>query len=80
MKQNEKSREKIDAKRCLSRQLRGIWSVGSPSVTLRGLMRNDVLLLLNGSGGQVHSRRWYQHCMDKAARGLALTRHYEVFR
>jgi hypothetical protein len=47
-------------------QLRGTRPVGSPPVTLRGLMRNDVLLL-DGSGGQVHGRRWYQQCMEKAA-------------
>jgi hypothetical protein len=35
-------------------------------VTLRGLMRKDVLLL-NGGGGQIHGRRWYQECMEKAA-------------
>jgi hypothetical protein len=29
-------------------------------------MRNDVLLL-NGGGGQVHGRGWYQQCMEKAA-------------
>jgi hypothetical protein len=40
--------------------------VGSPSVTARGLMRKDVLLL-NGGGGQVHGRRWYQEFMEKAA-------------
>jgi hypothetical protein len=45
---------------------RGRRSVGSPPVTLRDLMRKDVLLL-NGGGGQVHGRRWYQQCMEKAA-------------
>jgi hypothetical protein len=29
-------------------------------------MRKDVLLLDSG-GGQVHARRWYQQCMEKAA-------------
>jgi hypothetical protein len=47
-------------------QLRGTRPVGSPPVTLRGLMRKDVLLL-NGGGGQVHGRRWYQQCIEKAA-------------
>jgi hypothetical protein len=47
-------------------QLRGTRPVGSPPVTLRGLMRKD-MLLLNGSGGQVHGQRWYQQCMKKAA-------------
>jgi hypothetical protein len=46
--------------------LPNIQPVGSPPVTLRGLMRNDVLLL-NGGGGQVHGRRWYQQCMEEAA-------------
>jgi hypothetical protein len=35
-------------------------------MTLCGLMRKDVLLL-NGSGGQVHGRRWHRQCMEKAA-------------
>jgi hypothetical protein len=51
---------------CLFGQLRGTRTVGSPPLTLRGLMRNDVLLL-NGGGGQVHGLRWYQQCMEKAA-------------
>ncbi len=56
------------AQQVLFGQLRGTRPVGSPPVTLRGLMRNDVLLLLlNGGGGQVHGRRWYQQCMEKAA-------------
>jgi hypothetical protein len=25
------------------------------------------VLLLNGGGGQVHVRRWYEECMEKAA-------------
>jgi hypothetical protein len=54
------------ARQVLFGQLRGTRPVGSPPVTLRGLMRNDVLLL-NGGGGQVHGRRWYQQCMEKAA-------------
>jgi hypothetical protein len=41
------------ARQVLFRQLRGRRPVGSPPVTLRGLMRKDVLLL-NGGGGQVH--------------------------
>jgi hypothetical protein len=40
-------------------QLRGTRPVGSPPLFLRSLMRKDVLLL-NGGGGQVHGRRWYQ--------------------
>jgi hypothetical protein len=36
------------------------------AVSLRSLMRKDVLLR-NGGGGQVHGRRWYQECMEKAA-------------
>ena len=54
------------ARQVLFGQLRGTRPVGSPPVTLRGLMRKDVLLL-NGGGGQVHGRRWYQQCMEKAA-------------
>ena len=54
------------ARQVLFGQLRGTRPVGSPPVTLRGLIRNDVLLL-NGGGGQVHGRRWYQQCMEKAA-------------
>jgi hypothetical protein len=38
-----------------SRRWRIVGKVGSPPVTLRGLMRKDVLLL-NGGGGQVHCR------------------------
>jgi hypothetical protein len=49
-----------------NKMLRGTRPVGSPPVTLRGLMRKD-LLLLNGGGGQVHGRRWYQECMETAA-------------
>ncbi len=56
------------ARQVLFGQLRGTRPVGSPQVTLRGLMRNDVLLLLlNGGGGQAHGQRWYQQCMEKAA-------------
>jgi hypothetical protein len=54
------------ARQVLFGQLRGTRPVGSPLVTFRGLMRNDVLLL-NGGGGQVHGPRWYQQCMEKAA-------------
>ena len=54
------------ARQVLFGQLRGTRPAGSPPVTLRGLMRKDVLLL-NGGGGQVHGRRWYQECMEKAA-------------
>jgi hypothetical protein len=55
------------ARQVLFGQVRGTRPVVSPLVTLRGLMRNDVLLL-NGGGGKVHGRRWYQECMEKAAR------------
>jgi hypothetical protein len=56
------------ARQVLFGQLRCTRPVGSPPVTLRGLIRNDVLLLLlTGGGGQVHGRRWYQQCMEKAA-------------
>jgi hypothetical protein len=51
------------ARQVLFGQLRGTRPVGSPPVTLRGLMRNDVLLL-NGGGGQVHGRRLYQQCFQ----------------
>jgi hypothetical protein len=54
------------ARQVLFGQLRGTRPVGSSPVTLRGLMRKDVLLL-NGGGGQVHGRRWYQECMEKTA-------------
>jgi hypothetical protein len=53
------------ARQVLFGQLRGTRAVGSLLVTLRGLMREDVLL--NGGGGQVHGRRWYQEFMEKAA-------------
>jgi hypothetical protein len=53
------------ARQVLSGQLRGTRPVGSPPVTLHGLMRKDVLVLYGG-GGQVHGRR-YQECMEKAA-------------
>jgi hypothetical protein len=43
-----------------------LYPVSMLSQTLRGLMRKDVLLL-NGGEGQVHGRRWYQQCMEKAA-------------
>ncbi len=71
------------ARQVLFGQLRGTRPVGSPPVTLRGLMLKDVLLL-NGGGGQVHGWRWYQRCMEKERLhghgGLALIRCYEVFR
>jgi hypothetical protein len=51
------------ARQVLFGQLRGTRPVGSPPVTLRGLMRNDVLLL-NGGGGQVHGRRRYQQYLE----------------
>jgi hypothetical protein len=54
------------ARQVLYGQLRGTRPVGSPPVTLCGLMRKDVLLL-NGGEGQVHGRRYYQECMEKAA-------------
>jgi hypothetical protein len=54
------------ASQVLFGQLRGTRPVGSPPVSLRSLMRKDVLLL-NGGGGQVHGRRWCQQCMEKAA-------------
>jgi hypothetical protein len=54
------------ARQVLFGQLRGTSPVSSPPVTLRGLMRKDVLLL-NSGGGQVRGRRWYQECMEKAA-------------
>jgi hypothetical protein len=40
-------------------------------VTLRDLMRKDVLLLHSG-GGHMHGRHWYQQCMEKAAWRTAL--------
>ncbi len=55
---------------------------GSPPVTLRGLMRNDVLML-NGGGGQVHGRFMVAGINSAWRRlhgGLALIRCYEVFR
>jgi hypothetical protein len=54
------------ARQVLFGQLRGTRPVGSLPVTLRDLMRKDALLL-NGGGGQVHGRRWYQECMEKVA-------------
>jgi hypothetical protein len=65
------------ARQVLFGQLRGTRPVGSPPVTLRGLMRKDVPLM-NSGGGQVHGRRWYQECMEKAA--WRVIRCYEVFR
>jgi hypothetical protein len=50
----------------LFEQLTGTRPIGSLPVSLRSLMRKDVLLL-NGAGGEVHCRRWYQQCMEKAA-------------
>jgi hypothetical protein len=67
------------ARQVLFGQLRGTRPVGSPPVTLRGLMRNDVLLL-NGCGGQVHGQRWYQQCMEKAAWRTSVDSVLKVFR
>jgi hypothetical protein len=41
----------------------GFLAVGN--IGLGDLSRVGVLL--NGGGGQVHGRRWYQECMEKAA-------------
>ena len=71
-KKEERSEEKKHADRQKKSCLGSLEAEGqlahrcSAPVTLRGLMRNDVLLL-NGGGGQVHGRRWYQQCMEKAA-------------
>ena len=54
------------ARQVLFGQLSATRPIGSLPVTLCGLMRKDVLLL-NGGGDQVHGRRWYQECMEKAA-------------
>ncbi len=60
-------------------QLRDTRPVGSPPVTLRGLMRMNVLLL-DGGGGQVHGRAGINSAWRRLHGGLALSRCYDVFR
>jgi hypothetical protein len=68
------------AQQVLFGQLRGARPVGSPPVSLHGLMHRDVLLL-NGGGGHVHGQRWYQKsALGRKHGGLVLVRCYEVFR
>jgi hypothetical protein len=52
--------------------------VGSPPVTIRGLMRKDVLLL-NSGGAHFYGRCWYQQCMENAAWQTSVIRCFEVF-
>ncbi len=67
------------ARQVLFGQLRGTKPVGSPPVTLRGLMRNDVLLL-NGGGARFMVGAGINSAWRKQHGRLALIRCYEVFR
>jgi hypothetical protein len=68
------------ARQVLFGQLTGTRPVGSPPVTLRGLLRKDVLLL-NGGGGQVFMvGAGINSAWRRLHGGLALIRCYEVFR